>query len=702
MDPLELHFCERGSDYSFQISLPPTATVTQLWATLQKEVLIPPQCFAVVSQEDENKIQTLEKFPQSTPLAKFPQFFENGGIITYFDTRFEPMTTTEEQYIKKLTMQSSVGHFALMRPPMFVQILKRNPQIYDQLRPPLSLLYLPNQEQHMPLRSIEFLAKLTHLGPSMGVSTEHRKAFWSNWVAKKDAFIQGGGVLVDNLDDSAFSEMAMLDKTDQEKQQLQREKQAKMAKFEVFSKKTEIVAKDELRYIDGLDQIAAAFEYANEYTPEIYGEVEMLYINMTMYDQDVTCFVDSGAQTTLISYDFAVRIGVDHLIDSKFSGKAAGVGSGNILGIIHAIKVKLGDEFFSLAFKVVDSIDLDVLLGLDNLKRYKMNINLSSDCLEFQGNTGKPQSLKFLSEGQVNAAKRQRIKAKVAYNVKLGHKRDFGFKPQDVYALKQIDDQEKKEEQKRLLAERQEKIKNGELSPSAVGSSSDSGNGGSSPFDSWDLKTHKVESLHEMVAFMIHRKDSFKQAMDRVNEEHEYKMISAQSLSNPNANKDDITGRPDEKLIKMLRSDNVVSLSQNDASRLNQAAQRDPQEILRMLQFLQQMQQMSNGGGQGDGQGSESDALANMNPEQLQQLLGMLAGSSLDGGLGGAGGALGGAGQGQQRVNPAAVDQGKLNSLVEMGFPRDAAMEALLMYGNDIDMAMMHLQGDLDEKMSDQ
>ena len=61
----------------------------------------------------------------------------------------------------------------------------------------------------------------------------------------------------------------------------------------------------------------------------------MLYVDATINGTNVKVFVDSGAQTTIMSRSCAARCGLLRLIDVKFAGTAVGVGSAPILGKVH-------------------------------------------------------------------------------------------------------------------------------------------------------------------------------------------------------------------------------------------------------------------------------------------------------------------------------------------------------------------------------
>lgn len=102
----------------------------------------------------------------------------------------------------------------------------------------------------------------------------------------------------------------------------------------------------------------------------------MLYIAAKVNGHEIQAFVDSGAQSTIISKGLADKIGLSRLIDTRYAGMAMGIGTSKILGRVHAADMEILGKKFTCSFTVLEDNKVDFLFGLDNLKRHQCNIDL--------------------------------------------------------------------------------------------------------------------------------------------------------------------------------------------------------------------------------------------------------------------------------------------------------------------------------------
>ncbi|KNC80987.1 hypothetical protein SARC_06661, partial [Sphaeroforma arctica JP610] len=83
---------------------------------------------------------------------------------------------------------------------------------------------------------------------------------------------------------------------------------------------------------------------------------------------------------------------------NRFQGTAKGVGTSKILGRVHAADVLLGGGYMACTINVLEGQNIEMLLGLDMLKRHQCSIDLKKNVLHI-GTTG--GETPFLSENEL-------------------------------------------------------------------------------------------------------------------------------------------------------------------------------------------------------------------------------------------------------------------------------------------------------------
>ncbi|XP_039280837.1 protein DDI1 homolog 2 isoform X2 [Nilaparvata lugens] len=202
---------------------------------------------------------------------------------------------------------------------------------------------------------------------------------------------QNNPLLADALASGRLEDFAAMLQQQMAERERRQEQRLRMMNAHPFDTEAQRLIADEIKR----KNIEANMEAAMEYNPETFGTVVMLYINCKVNGHKVKAFVDSGAQTTIMSAACAERVNIMRLVDTRWSGYAKGVGVQRILGRVHMVQVQIENDFLTTSFSVLKEQPMDMLLGLDMLKRHQCSIDLERNVLRI-GTTG--TTTQFLGE----------------------------------------------------------------------------------------------------------------------------------------------------------------------------------------------------------------------------------------------------------------------------------------------------------------
>jgi len=141
---------------------------------------------------------------------------------------------------------------------------------------------------------------------------------------------------------------------------------------------------------------------AQEYIPESFHRIHMLYIHININKVDLIALVDTGAQSTIMGLECAKKTGLYNMIDTRFHGTAVGVGTSKIIGVIHAAQLKINNRFLVCKITVIENSSIDCIFGLDNMRSHRCTLELKTNQIIFPDADIK---VSFLSDGEIEKLK---------------------------------------------------------------------------------------------------------------------------------------------------------------------------------------------------------------------------------------------------------------------------------------------------------
>ena len=115
------------------------------------------------------------------------------------------------------------------------------------------------------------------------------------------------------------------------------------------------------------------------------------YIQCKVNKHNVKALIDTGGFTSIMSEKCAEQCGILHLADADSALEVSGAGNNKQGCYVHLCCFKVGNLRLHSKFLILKDFKVDMLLGIDTLRRYQCCINLTDDSILFQSSSPKTE-----------------------------------------------------------------------------------------------------------------------------------------------------------------------------------------------------------------------------------------------------------------------------------------------------------------------
>lgn len=135
----------------------------------------------------------------------------------------------------------------------------------------------------------------------------------------------------------------------------------------------------------------------------------MVFVKCLIDNQEVDMLVDTGASASVMSVEMVNSLHLQSKCNHNIHGNAKGVGSSTIQGIVENVDCMIGHVEFRLFFMILEGAMPYCILGLDQMRRFRCNVDLDDNVLVFGGKGG--VSVPFLRKEEATIAAYKMINA---------------------------------------------------------------------------------------------------------------------------------------------------------------------------------------------------------------------------------------------------------------------------------------------------
>ena len=109
-----------------------------------------------------------------------------------------------------------------------------------------------------------------------------------------------------------------------------------------------------------------------------------LIVQVEINGFSIPAVIDTGAQMSIMSEACVKRCHLHKSMETRFFGKAVGVGKSDIIGRVNHMPLRIGPLNFKSRLSVLRESRVDMLIGMDLLNKFQCEISIPENCLKLR------------------------------------------------------------------------------------------------------------------------------------------------------------------------------------------------------------------------------------------------------------------------------------------------------------------------------
>ena len=150
-----------------------------------------------------------------------------------------------------------------------------------------------------------------------------------------------------------------------------------------------------------INEIGRQKREIEEFHPELLIPGDLVFINVMINGISIPAMIDTGAQNSIISLKYCMRLNLENQIDYNYKSSFQGVGTMSSIGTIHLVYMTIGNIQCPVTLNVFDNKSpLDhLLIGIGTLRSLRLKLNFQENVVEIGD-----EKVPMLSNTDVNYA----------------------------------------------------------------------------------------------------------------------------------------------------------------------------------------------------------------------------------------------------------------------------------------------------------